>query len=451
MSYEVIDNYIKNKFQVDIYNFQHRIIKAILNPYIKKISIRASTRIGKSYSVGLASLLYPIFNKKKKVGIIAPTKDKTKIIMSYIADFLAVSDLEDLIDLDVMQLTKLERLKREVSKNKITFKNGSFIECLSADNKGKGFTLMGKGYDLIIIDESSLLNRDSWVKIYRMLLESPHTKIVEIGNPFFLNHFFDHSLDPDWHTIHLNWRDAVKEGRMTMEQVEDQRKELDPQEFEILMEANFVEDWDCVVIPHSKILACVDLHLKEPERFKKTSAGGYVLGGDIARGGKDKTVLTILWKDQGFIIVEKIITMNTDNTQHIVNRILELNSEYKFIDIVIDDLGVGSGVSDPLRNIPGINLTRFKAGEKPSGTQANKFEKRKYEAVWRVRELIYNKEISILDDKNLIRDLATYKKKFTASGKIATEDNKDKSPDYGDSLCLGCYSQGTCAFAGVGI
>ena len=80
-------------------------------------------------------------------------------------------------------LTNLERLKKEVSKKKITLKNNSSIEFKSVDLNREGFAVMGLGYDLIIVEESAEIPDEAYAKIYRMLLEHPDSMILEIGNP----------------------------------------------------------------------------------------------------------------------------------------------------------------------------------------------------------------------------------------------------------------------------
>lgn len=144
-------NVITNDLGVKPYNYQYPIIEAVLDRLKKRTTIRAATRSGKSYIVACSVIAYASIFSNSKVGIIAPSKDKTKIIMTYILEALSSSTtLEPVIDLDMMGLTKMERLKREVSKQRVTFKNGSSIEIKTADVKGKGFSLMGAGYDLCI-------------------------------------------------------------------------------------------------------------------------------------------------------------------------------------------------------------------------------------------------------------------------------------------------------------
>ena len=141
---------IKTNLGIEPYNYQYPIISAVLDRTITRTTIRAATRSGKSFIVAASFIAYAGVFSNSKVGIIAPSKDKTKIIMTYILEILSSSNLEPVIDLDMMGLTKMERLKREVSKQRITFKNGSSIEIKTADVKNKGFSLMGAGYDLCI-------------------------------------------------------------------------------------------------------------------------------------------------------------------------------------------------------------------------------------------------------------------------------------------------------------
>jgi len=137
-------------FDIEIYNYQHDILKAVFEGK-RKITIRSTTRAGKSFIIAISAILYAIFNNNVRVGIIAPSYDKTKPIMDYVATMLSSNNIFDqIVMVDTEGMSKLERLRKEVSKRRITFKNGSLIEIKSIDLQKKGFGVMGFGYDFVI-------------------------------------------------------------------------------------------------------------------------------------------------------------------------------------------------------------------------------------------------------------------------------------------------------------
>jgi len=129
-------------FGKSIYFYQKDIIDAAFRH--RKITIRATTRAGKSYCMAMVAILRATLLPNHPVGIIAPTHDKTRIIMNYVADLLASNPMfDEWAMVSTEGLTKLERLRKEVSKKRITGTNGSAIQCLSVDLDARGFGVMG--------------------------------------------------------------------------------------------------------------------------------------------------------------------------------------------------------------------------------------------------------------------------------------------------------------------
>lgn len=441
-----LDNFIiayaKEHFNKTLYSYQINIISKLLNPDIKKITIRATTRAGKSYSLGIGAIMFATLFDNLKVGIIAPTYPKTRIIMDYVAELLSISDLETIIDLDMMGVPKLERLKKEVSKHKITFKNGSYIEILSADVAGGGFGVMGKAYDLQIVDEVCEIPTEVYTKIYRMLVDNPSAKIIEIGNPWERNHFYDHSIDPTWDATHINWQMCVTEGRITQEAIDDQRKNTTPIEFRVLYDAEFPEDTENTLIMSD--------WLKNAQRvipeLKITPI--YIIGVDCARYGEDYTVLSLIAKYDGLFVLQDIISYHGKDTQYTTGKIIEICKKYKIGYINIDDTGLGGGVTDAVKAYyeqqymcNGVDyypeIIPIKVSEKATDSPNN--ENRKSDIFMNLRKLFEFGNIIIPQNNDLIKQLSKFQYEITGSGKIRILENQDKSPDYADSLAYGCY------------
>jgi len=293
-------DFLQRHLKITPFIYQYPIINAVMNPVFKRSTIRASTRSGKSYIMAACLIGQACIYSNSKIGIIAPSRDKTKIIMTYILELLSNSDLEQVIDLDMMGLTKMERLKREVSKTRVTFKNGSSIEVKTADVKGKGFSLMGAGYNVIAIDESAELSSDVWNKIARMLLENPNTKIIELYNPWFLNHCYDHSQDPAWNSIKIDYHDCLREGRFTKEQVDMVFEEItNPIDRRVLLDAEFPDSADNSLFSYQDLLDA-KRYVVEPREAPEVR-----LGIDVARMGRDDTVVYLVHRYGGLFITKK--------------------------------------------------------------------------------------------------------------------------------------------------
>ena len=139
---------------------QQKIFNVILNRKPKRVHIMTPTQYGKSHTVAMAVLLRAITHPEKW-AIVAPSHPKAMIIMRYIIDHCYDNEVfRSQLDMDE---TAKNRLKREVSKTRLTFKGGGEIFVLSADARNKaqaGETLMGFGAANIILDESSLIDDD---------------------------------------------------------------------------------------------------------------------------------------------------------------------------------------------------------------------------------------------------------------------------------------------------
>ncbi len=139
---------------------QKQIFECIVKRTPKYNHVITTTQYGKSETVSMAVLLRAI-NFGEKWAVVAPSMSKAQIIMGNIRKHCFDNDIfKDQLNMDAKEK---DRLKREVSKSRLTFKQGGEIFVLSADNKNKaaaGESLLGFGAANIVIDESSLIDDD---------------------------------------------------------------------------------------------------------------------------------------------------------------------------------------------------------------------------------------------------------------------------------------------------
>ena len=147
--------------------------------------------------------------------------------------------------------------------------------------------MMGFAYKTIIVDETDEIPETAYTKIYRMLVEDPEAQLIEIGNPWFLGHFYRHHNDPEWLKIHIPWQECVAAGRMTQADVEDQRKNMTSLEFQVLYDACFPDEVEMAIFEKEAIENMITPRTQE--QYDRI-----VFGIDVAQGGRDKTVITQL-------------------------------------------------------------------------------------------------------------------------------------------------------------
>jgi len=208
--------------------------------------------------------------------------------------------------------------------------------------------------------------------------------------------------------------------------------------------ARFVEDSE------DSLVTLVDVHSAiGNEKFycqKYDQDHPYLyIGADIARFGKDKTVIYVLRGKK----VEECVSYDGKDTGFTIGEIQRLCEKYKSVLAVgIDDTGVGGGVTDGLRGFqtslgvePGIVGLNF-------GSKARDFEKfanKKAEIMWYMRGLFEDGEVGILEDGNIVGDLTSVRYGYTNDQKIMIEQKKElrkrgiPSPDFADALGIALW------------
>lgn len=136
----------------------------------------------------------------KRVAIVAPSNDKAKLTMRYYIEHLGDNPL---FAAQLEKNTRLERLKQEESKERITLRNGGGIFVLSAQQRNATKSIeaaMGEGADIVILDESCLVQDNTEATIFRMIAgKGPNAFYCKIGNPFY--------VDPPHSHFHTTWND----------------------------------------------------------------------------------------------------------------------------------------------------------------------------------------------------------------------------------------------------
>ena len=397
-----------------------------------------------------------------RIVILAPKKEQAQIIMDYVMQhvFDHPTFQENLMDLKNIE----ERLRTKRTNDRLIWLDNSEIRVLSAGasrKKNAGQSIMGFGGDLIISDESALIPDEIYSKILRMLggnLE--RSKIVKIGNPFNRNHFYKSHRNKRYYLIHIDYKQAIAEGRLTQEFVDEMRADMPPEDFKVLYEVRFPDrnsinsiftrmHWEKLLSNHvriekeikkataedSVILQKFSEEEEDPEEdIEETYEPLLYAGLDVAGRGPDKSVLTLLEVSVYGVIIKSQEEVNITDTYQMALYVHEkINGKVQAIGI--DSIGIGIGVGDHMENISNREYTvhRYIAGSKP---ERKFYDNRKTELLFTLRQLIEEEKAS-LDEPigQLETDLLGYDKERKI-GKLKSSDPED-SPDYGDSVLAG--------------
>jgi hypothetical protein len=408
---------------------QWELFLSLVSDQYDRVVIKAVTQYGKSLITSLA-LIYLAASSQKQMLIIAPRFSQARIIMSYVIDHIFDNDR---FIKQIELKGSLERFKRERSKSRIDWKTGAQIAIHSAhassSKQGKE-KLMGLGGDMVIVDESSLIPDELFTHILRMVGGVENGKLVQLGNPFYKNHFWKAFQDPNYKRITIDYKQAIEEGRMTEKFIEETKRTISPRKFKVLYECEFPDQKEDALIPWSKIQEAVNRDIKNP-------SGKRQFGGDVARKGDDSTVGIIR---QGEKVLD-IQSWDKKDTMETTGRFA--NMIEKDMLAKIDVIGIGSGVVDRLREQKYKKIVGVNVGH--SSHNKERFYKLRDEIFWGLRCRFVDGNIDIPDNRKLIEQLSELRYSFNSRGQLKVE-GKEKmknrgigSPDEADALALAFY------------
>lgn len=391
-----------------------------------RLQIITSTQYGKSLTVSLAAVILTCV-MKEVVSIVAPSNEKAKIIMRYYIEHLGDSPLfYEQLEKD----TKLERLRMEESKDRIMLKNGGGIYVISAQasNSRRGIeAAMGSGAKITIMDEAALVPDPIEATIFRMVAGYQDGFYCKIGNPFYRNHFFQSWMNPLYHKIFVDYKIAMAEGRYNEQFIEEARTKP---YFSVLFECLFPSEDEIDDAGYLPLISLRDLKYKSKDGF-----GEKRLGLDVAEWGGNYNVVVLRTADYAKVLLR----WRDENTMNAAGMVLKFAKEYDIMDnnIFIDEIGVGKGVVDRLRE------QKHKVNGVKSSEEADdpvQFHNKRAEVYWRLKQWLRDAE---LEPSELWKELLGMRYKVVeSSGRLMMMPKElmrtrgYQSPDIADALAL---------------
>jgi hypothetical protein len=177
-----------------------------------------------------------------------------------------------------------------------------------------------------------------------------------------------------------------------------------------------------------------------------------VWGLDVARFGSDATALC---KRQGPVVTELRSWRGLDlmqTTGRVVAEYEALEPSRRPVEILVDSIGVGSGVVDRLRELD-LPVRGINVAESPS--MGDTYMNLRSELWFKCKAWLEDRSCKLPKDDQLQAELTAIRYSFTSSGKMKAE-SKDEmrrrgvgSPDLADALCLTMASSAATAQSGV--
>jgi phage terminase large subunit len=339
------------------------------------------------------------------------------------------------------------------------------------DNEDDGKRLTGFHSEnlLVVFDEAPACNPKLW-DIKETLMTSRNVRFLAIGNPVVgSGHFYDGFRKPGVNAISMSIFDSpnfVENGITTVQHLKDiLRLDIKDREkryaelkypyptltnprwaierleewgedsplFKSRVIGEFPNTTTDTIISLSLIESCKNLDVQAKHQK--------VLGVDVARFGSDDTVFYGYEKGNR-CCREKF---NGQNLVETANRIKHKinNDGYKII--VIDDTGLGGGVTDMIRSYideyhKDVKLLPVNFAE---ASRSDEYDGVVTEMYFNVKKMLEDKQVSVIDDGYLFNELTNRKYKFTNKGKIKIESKDEykkrfngKSPDEADAFVL---------------
>ena len=324
----------------------------------------------------------------------------------------------------------------------------------------EGFQGYHEAHVLIIFDEAPGVPPFIYDAV-EGIMSTENVRWLGIGNPTERSgHFYRANVSPLYNSIHISAYDHpnVVHGRALYSKAVapgwpaerlQEWGEKHPLYLSRVM-GEFPDEGEDTLIPLSWIESAVDRSV--------SSDGDKLISCDVARFGLDETVFYLL-QGRLFDILEKYVGKDTVAT---AGRLIRWKRSSMADLIVIDDVGVGGGVTDQVKDqLPKEErktVVAFNAGERAK--HPDEFFNLGSEAWWCLRlafEESYKAQqggsddlkvgLSIPNDPVLIGQLAGRKYDVTSKGLIKVESKKDMaargepSPDRADALTMGWFGR----------
>ena len=387
--------------------------------------IMTFTRYGKSETVSLA-VLTRVSTFPEKWAIVSGKETKAHIIMDYVIRHIFDNEYTKQRFI-IPKGENSQNIQRYRNKKRINFnlgegKMGELFICSAKE-------AMGFGAPNVIEDEAALVSDQDNAFVMRMLGDQPVNFLAKIGNPWESKHFKDSYKSSKYHKFIVDYKQGIKEGRITPEYIEEMRKQPF---FDVLYEVKFPPEGTVDREGWRKLL--LDEEIKSSMGRKIESTGSKIMGVDIGGGG-DANAFIIRTENYAYI---KEVNHEPD-IMATTGRIIDICREEHIFpeDVFVDAVGIGEGVWRRLEE-QGFHVNPVKAGAK--AIDNTNFYNLRAEIYWALREWVLQGGVLQNDDR--FYELSNIRYKEDSGRRVKIESKQDMrkrgeaSPNVADGLSL---------------
>lgn len=405
----------------------------------RRISIRSGHGVGKSTTVAILCIWYLLTRYPVKIVITAPTSAQL-----FDALFAEIKRWVNILPPQVQELLNVKSDRVEI---KAAPETGFISARTSRAESPEALQGIHADHVLLIADEASGVP-EAVFEAAAGSMSGEEASTILLGNPTRSSGFFfdtHNRLKDQWWTRRVSCVDSPRVSTAYVEEMK-QRYGEDSNAFRVRVLGEFPLSDDDTVIPMHLIEASMARDLVEDERAPAIWAL------DVARFGTDRSALA---KRRGQVITEIKRWSGLDLMQLTGAVVAEYQStahHLRPVEILVDSIGLGSGVVDRLRELKlpcrGVNVS-----ESPS--MKGTYQNLRAELWFATKAWLEQRGCRLPRDEDLMAELAGPRFKFSSSGKLQVESKDDmrrrglRSPDLADAVCMTMAADAATAIYGV--
>ena len=426
---------------VQLWSKQEEVLNALSEN--RRVAVKAGNGLGKGFTAAVAVLWFLSCHAPAIVLTTAPTARQVRHVLWR--------------EIGRLHGNSAQRLGGNMFSTRLEVAHDRFALGLSTDEADQ-FQGFHSPNMLVVVDEAEGVSEGIYEAIDAVMTGS-NCKLLLIGNPTSDSGAFRRAFYEDrrmFHTItisalespNVEQQRAVIPGLTTAEWVAERASQWGEESpmYQARVLGRFCDHPQESLIPLSKIEQAIAHHAKGRDSKGLAEEGeekeaATVLAVDVARFGADQSVLLVANSDT----VLEIKAYRGLDTMELTGRIVEAHRRWKPQRIVVDEIGIGAGVVDRLKEldlpVTGINVGR-------PARQRRLFANLRAEGYWGLYELFNQEAIAIPNDPELAGQLSSLRPGQNSRGQLFIE-RKDEmrarglpSPDKADALML-AFLRGT--------